>query len=71
MAEIYDAITGQQITAGLQGCDVCDEALQAAGRIADERGRDVHLDDDDGQWIVHPQVNGRREPADPVDPVED
>ena len=66
MAEIYDALTGQQITAGLQGCNMCDEALQVACRIADERGHDVQLDDDDGQWIVHPRANGRREPADPV-----
>lgn len=54
MAAIYDYETGDEITVGLQGCDVCDEAIQAAQRIADDRGEDVHLVDDDGEWIVHP-----------------
>lgn len=67
MAEIYDTLTGTQITAGLQGCKTCDEALQAACRIADERSHDVQLDDDDGSWIVHPMIDGKREPADPVE----
>lgn len=66
MAEIYDTVTGNEITVGLQGCNICDEAIRAAQRIADERGHDVLLVDDDGEWYVHPQINGRRERADPV-----
>lgn len=54
MAEIYDAETGDLLTAGLQGCSVCDEALIAATNLARDLNRDVHLSDDDGEWIVHP-----------------
>lgn len=64
MAAIYDYATGTELTAGLQGCDVCDEAIQAAERTADDLGRPVHLVDDDGEWLVHPISEGRREPAD-------
>jgi len=53
MAAIYD-MDGTELTAGLQGCNVCDEAIQAAQRTADRLGRDVELVDDDGSWIVHP-----------------
>lgn len=67
MAEIYDYETGNEIAAGLQGCNVCDEAIQAAQRIADERGEDVHLVDDDGEWIVHPMIDGKRKAATPID----
>ena len=42
------------IVDGLQGCDVCDKAIQTAKRIADDRGSAVALADDDGYWIVHP-----------------
>lgn len=67
MAKIYDVVTGDAITVGLQGCEVCDEAMQAAHRIADECGGDVLLVDDDGEWIVHPMIDGQREPADPAE----
>lgn len=68
MAAIYDVETGNEITAGLLGCDVCDEALQAAQRAADARGVDVELVDDDGRWLVHPaQEDGSREAADQLD----
>lgn len=66
MAAIFD-LAGNQITDGLQGCTKCDAAIQAAQRIADACGHDVQLDDDDGSWIVHPQIDGHREPADPVE----
>lgn len=67
MAAIYDTETGDEITVGLQGCNVCDEAINAAKRIADSLGEDVLLVDDDGEWIVHPMIDGHREPADPVE----
>lgn len=38
MAALYDVTNGNLITDGLQGCNVCDEAIQAAERIADRRG---------------------------------
>jgi len=63
MAAIY-TLDGNELTAGLQGCNVSDEAIQAAERHADNLGTDVHLVDDDGEWIVHPAVDGKREPAD-------
>jgi hypothetical protein len=63
MAAIY-TINGNELCAGLQGCNTCDEALQAAERYADDLEADVHLIDDDGEWIVHPAVDGNREPAD-------
>ena len=56
-AAIYDVTTGDTITDGLRGCYTCDEALQAAVRIAAERGEDVHLEDDDGDWHVSPDGN--------------
>lgn len=68
MAAIYSTTTDHAITEGLQGCYVCDEAIQAAQRIADELGDDVWLSDDDGDWIVHPAREGTREAADPYDP---
>ena len=65
MAAIYDTQNGNLITDGLQGCTKCDEAIQAAKRIADDLGEDVPLVDDDGEWIVHPRRDdGTREPAD-------
>lgn len=54
MATIYHYETGNEITAGLQGCTVCDEAIQAARRIAEDRDEPVELHDDDGEWLVHP-----------------
>lgn len=68
MAAIY-TMDGNELSAGLQGCRVCDEAIQAAERTADKRREDVHLVDDDGEWIVHPAVGLERDPADRyVDP---
>lgn len=63
MAAIYDMTTGNTIVEGLQGCNACDEAIQAAAVIADDLGRDVLLADDDGEWIVHPAIDGTREAA--------
>ena len=64
MAAIYKAGSGDEIGAGLQGCNVCDAAILAAQRWADELGEDVHLSDDDGEWMVHAKLaNGTREPA--------
>lgn len=53
-AAIYDVETGNSIAEGLQGSRVCDEAINMARRIATERGDDVHLSDDDGEWLVSP-----------------
>ncbi len=63
-ASIYDMM-GSELTTGLQPSAICDEAILTAQRIADERGEDVHLVDDDGEWIVHPaRPNGTRAGAD-------
>lgn len=64
MAAVYDIDTGNELTTGLQGCNVCDKAIQVAQGLADSMGRDVHLVDDDGEWAVHPEINGHREAAD-------
>lgn len=53
MANIYN-MNGEYISEGLQGCNVCDEAIQAAKWIAEERDEEVMLEDDDGNWIVSP-----------------
>lgn len=63
MAAIYNMLDGTAITQGLQGCSVCDEAIQAARRIAADRGEDVHLVDDDGEWIVHPDGTADEAPV--------
>jgi len=68
MAAVYDIDSGSELTAGLQVCNICSRALQVAQRLADVMGRDVHLVDDDGEWIVHREINGSREPADPMEP---
>lgn len=57
MAEIYSVETGYTIATDLQGCEVCDEALRMAMRIARERGIIVALSDDDGEWLVDPAGN--------------
>lgn len=65
MASILDPRDGSEICDGLQGCNVCDAAIQAAQQWADSLGRDVHLVDDDGEWLVHPADDaGNRESAD-------
>lgn len=70
MANIY-SMNAEYLTEGMQGCTVCDEAIQAAKMIANERDEDVMLEDDDGNWIVHP--DGSREEAGPEwdDPEDD
>jgi hypothetical protein len=68
MAAVYD-MDGHAITEGLQGCKVCDEAIQAARAIASRRDEAVVLEDDDGHWIVHP--NGTVEDAAGYLPDED
>lgn len=60
MADIYDQ-NGEELAVGLQGSSVCDEAILAAKEIAKERGEVVRLEDDDGNWDVHP--DGRVEVA--------
>jgi hypothetical protein len=65
-SSIYDLASGEAICEGLQGSRVCDAAIRAAERWADELGRDILLADDDGEWIVHPaREDGTRQPADP------
>jgi hypothetical protein len=68
MAAIYDYETAYTLSDGLQGCNVCDEAIRAAQWTADDRGEDVVLEDDDGVWLVHPaDGDGTREPADELE----
>lgn len=66
MAAVYRLSNGNPLTDGLQGCRICDEAMQAAKYWADELGEDVQLADDDGEWIVHPAIAGVRDPADEI-----
>ena len=53
MVDIY-TMTGEEITMGLQGSAVCDEAMQAAKAIARDRGETVRLEDDGDLLDVHP-----------------
>lgn len=53
MATILD-IDGNVRSAGLQGCTVCDQAIQIARRQAAQADEDVLLYDDDGVWRVRP-----------------
>ncbi len=56
---------GGMLADGLQPSAICDEAIETACQLADQRGEDVHLVDDDGEWIVHPAgPDGTREAAD-------
>lgn len=63
MSAVYRMADGSSLAEGLQGCNVCDEAIQTAERIADRRGESVKLDDDDGCWEVFPARAGKRQPA--------
>lgn len=63
MASVY-SMDGDEITVGLQGCNVCDAAIRSACRIADQRGESVELHDDDGRWQVYPaRASGKRRKA--------
>lgn len=66
MAEIYSYEEGYVIAVGLQGSDVCDDAIDTARRIAADRDERVELHDDDGVWIVSPDGS-----CDLVGPPED
>lgn len=57
MAWIENYETGEEITAGLQGCKVCDEAAIAARSISENLQITVVLHDDDGAWLVVPGTN--------------
>lgn len=46
---IYNA-NAEQLTAGLQGPEVCDEAKIAAQRLANDRGESVWIGPDDAEW---------------------
>ena len=59
MAAIYHYQTGDVITEGLPGSEICDEAWRCALEMARERNEPVVLDDDDGCWVIHP--DGARE----------
>jgi len=54
MANIY-SLSGALVTGGLRGSTACDEAIDAALSIADDRGVPVLLEDDDGDWVVYPR----------------
>jgi len=53
MADIY-TMNGEEITMGLQGSSVCDEAIQAAKATAKDREETVRLEDDGELWDVSP-----------------
>jgi transketolase N-terminal domain/subunit len=53
MADIY-TMNGEEITMGLQGSAVCDEAIQAAKGIAKDLDEIVRLEDDGEVFDVHP-----------------
>ena len=61
MATIYNAETGSAISDGLQGCETCDEARQAAEQHLREQEypEGVELEDDDGIWLVTRQDDGQ------------
>jgi len=52
MATIYDAETAYTLSDGLQGSDVCDEAVLMAKQIAREDNRDVILEDENKLWFI-------------------
>lgn len=63
-ASIY-TLEGNELTIGLQVSSKSTEAIQVAEWFADNRGEDVVLLDDDGDWLVHPaREDGTREPVD-------
>lgn len=52
-ASIY-TLDGGELTTGLQTGAVCDEAIDTAYSMAEQRGEHVHLIDHDGEWLVGP-----------------
>lgn len=54
MSSIYTYETGETLCEGLQGSNVCDQAIQTAKELAAEREEEVVLEDDDGNWLVDP-----------------
>ena len=62
-ATIYDYETAEYITQGLQSTRVCDEAIQAAKRIAAERGEPVILEDDGDESVTKVNPDGTTEDA--------
>ena len=60
MASLFDLLSGHTITEGLQGSDICNDALRTARAIAKETKRSVLLDDDDCEWIVGPRGGIRK-----------
>ena len=64
MAAIY-TMDGYTITAAIEGCKVSDIAIRTAERQARERGEDVHLVDDDGEWIISPNGHAERYASEP------
>lgn len=54
MSISIETLDGDILADGLQGSMVCDEAINAALRIAIDRDEAVVLYDDDGVWIVGP-----------------
>lgn len=62
MANIYN-MDAEYLSEGLQGSAECDEAINAARDWSTSLDADVMLEDDDGNWIVHP--DGSREEAGP------
>lgn len=62
MATIYNS-EAYPITDGLQGSDICDDAIRTALRIAADRDESVFLDDDDGLWLVEPDGTVGKVPA--------
>jgi len=67
MAEIYDFTTGEKLTEGLQGSNVCNEAIRAAKNIASDIGEPVRLVDDDERWDVYPDGRVEEGEAPPVE----
>lgn len=54
MAEIYDYEEGYEITVGLQGSKICNEASDTAFDIAKNFNKSVLLVDDDGYFEITP-----------------
>jgi len=64
MATIYD-MDAMELTCGLQGSVVCDEAIQCARRMAADREESVILEDDDVLYQV--DTDGTITEVDPAD----